>query len=536
MHRPHSSSSSPVGAPGGGQALPVIDPEMLDPTAPVELDARAEVEHLAPRASAHRHHEVVIKSGRLAGLTMKAAIIALAWPVLCESVLNSLVGLVDTWVSAQISQSATDAVGGAAYLLWFMGLITMAIGVGATALISRSIGAGKTAIARAALGQAMTLAAIGGLGLAVVMYFVAPAMASVMSMQGEAAADFVIYLRALCWGMPGATIMFAGTACARGAGDTLRPLLVMSVVNVVNLAVCYSLAVWLKMDVLGIGLGTSIAQSIGAALIVYFHVRGSSGIVLKRRWLSLHRVTAYRMIRLGLPNFFETFGMWVVNFTTVLMVGWMGAAELAKKSATAVGDSGGYLGAHLLAIRLEAFSFLPGFSMGIAAGALVGQYLGAGSPESARKAAWACARIAALIMGIGGVVLIFFGHFVVSLISHQPAHLQITPTLLMITGFTQIPFALAIVLRSAMQGAGDVKAVMILTWISQWGMRLPLAYAISGVNIPIPEMFGGGVFVNPFPFQLGLPGLWIGLCAEIVIRCCLYGARFLNGGWLKARV
>jgi putative MATE family efflux protein len=537
--------------------MPPVDPAVLDlaeeiPSAPVEHARRGgqDVVHaphtpgLAPRAQAAGgmgatqaqrggEPDTRLKSGRLAGLTMGRAVFVLSWPVLCESLLNSTIGLVDTWLSAHISQAATDAVGGAAYLLWFIGLISMAIGVGATALVSRSLGAGKMAVARATLGQAMLLATVGGVGVAVFLGLIAPAMASVLSLRGEAHDDFVAYIRAYLIGIPFSTILFAGTACARGAGDTLRPMITMVVVNIVNLALAWSLAHVLNMGVIGIGLGTACAHGVGAAMILAFHARAASGVALTRRWLRPHRVTAYRLIRLGLPNFLETLGMWFVNFAIILMVGWMSAAAMAKGGGTVSGDSAGLLGAHLWSIRIEAFSYLPGFSMAIAASALVGQYLGAGAPDMARKAALRCAAIASAIMGFMGVVLITLGGPIMHLLSEQPAHREITPKLLAITGFIQIPFAIALVLRSAMHGAGDVKAVMIMTWITQWGLRLPMAYAFSGVDIPLP---GGGVFANPFPFHAGLPGLWMALCGELTIRAAIYAARFFHGGWLKARV
>lgn len=509
---------------------PTLDAQTLDPSleATGGLATPAEARHHAGRAAT-----VGIKTGRLAGKSMNAAIVMLAWPVLCEALLNTTIGLVDTWLAAHISQSATDGVGAAAYVLWFFGLITMAIGVGATALISRAMGSGRGAVARAALGQAMLLALVGGVGSALLLGAAAAPLAALLSLRGEAAWDMKVYLWAYCVGVPFSTILFAGTACARGAGDTLRPLKAMIVVNVVNLAVAWALSRGLGLGVLGIGLGTATAHLAGAAMVVWFHFKGLCGIELLRRRLTLHRTTMYRLVRLGLPNFFETFGMWLVNFMVVLMVGWMSAAALAKNAATAVGDSGGLLGAHLWAIRIEALSFMPGFAMGIAAGALCGQYLGAGLPEHARRAAWRCAVVAMAIMGTMGVVLITLGGPIVGLLSEQPAHRAITPTLLLITGITQVPFALAIVFRSAMHGAGDVRAVMIMTWISQWGLRLPLAYVFSGVEVPLP---GGGGLANPFPFNWGLPGLWIGLCTELSIRAAIFGWRFVGGRWLAARV
>lgn len=471
---------------------------------------------------------------------MRGAIWVVAWPVLCESLLNSTVGLVDTTIASHISQSAADAVGGGAYFTWFIGLITMAIGVGATALMARSIGAGKNAVAKATLGQAMLLAAVGGVAVAAGLLLLGDTLAGLLSLRGEAALDVKRYLSAYALGVPFSTILFAGSACARGAGDTMRPLLTMVVVNIVNLLAVWVLAHNLDLGTRGIGLGTAIAHTVGAVMICAFHFRGAAGVRLETRWLRPHAVTMWRLLRLGMPNFLETFGMWVANMGIVVMVGWMGAAAVARGASAAVGESGGMLGAHVLAIRIEALSFLPGFSMGIAASALTGQYLGAGAPVFARRAALTCAAWGAIMMGLMGVVFVFFGSTLVSLLSEQPAHLLLTPELLLVTGLVQVPFAYAIVLRSAMHGAGDVRAVMLMTWISQWGLRLPLAYAISGVRVPLPAFLANGesgtFLQNPFGEGYGLKGLWIGLCTEIVLRCGIYAWRFRHGGWLKAKV
>ncbi len=482
----------------------------------------------------------VIQSGRLAGLSMNQAIFVASWPVLCESLLNSTVGLVDTMIASRISVAAADSVGGAAYMTWFIGLITMAIGVGATALIARSMGGGKIAVARAALGQAILLAAIGGVLTAAALAMLAPSLATLLSLQGEAREDFIVFLRAYSVGVPFSTVLFAGTSCARGMGDSFRPLLTMMAVNVINLITAWLLAIHFNLGVMGIGLGTATAHFVGAGIVIGMHARGIAGVSLSTRWLRPHRVTLYRLVRLGLPNFAETFGMWVVNMLIVLMVGSMSAAAVMNGGAGgAGGEAGGLLGAHTWTIRIEAYSFLPGFSMGLAASVLAGQYLGAGAPHLARRAAIKCAAIACVIMGAFGFVFMFAGDAIVQRLTPQEVHWRLVPSLLFITAIAQVPFAIAIVLRSAMHGAGDVRAVMIMTWISQWGLRLPLAYAISGVDIHVPAWIAGrsDMFLhNPFPFQLGLKGLWIGLVIETTLRAVIYAGRFIHGGWMRAKV
>ena len=69
---------------------------------------------------------------------------------------------------------------------------------------------------------------------------------------------------------------------------------------------------------------------------------------------------------------------------------------------------------------------------------------------------------------------------------------------------------------------------MWITWISTYFMRLPLAYALSGVDIyrtvisPEGEEIKRIFFENPFPHIEGitgtLGGLWLGLCLEPRLR------------------
>jgi Na+-driven multidrug efflux pump len=75
---------------------------------------------------------------------------------------------------------------------------------------------------------------------------------------------------------------------------------------------------------------------------------------------------------------------------------------------------------------------------------------------------------------------------------------------------------------------------MWLTWITTWGVRLPLAYLLSGVAIPA-SIFGEAI-ANPSPIQYGFIGLWWGLVIEIVIRCIVFMARWFQGSWKHKRV
>lgn len=484
-----------------------------------------------------------LRTGKLAGLSLSASIWVLSWPILAESFLNWLVGAVDTVLSAAHSQPAADAIGGAAYMAWFMSLVGQALGVGSTALVSRSIGKNRLAVANAATAQSLLLAIALGLATSIFIFAAAPLFATALNLHEQARAHFLTYLRILALAVPMTTVLNAGIACARGAGDSLRPLRIMLIVNLANVFLSWALSgvdaftptpspdaaataaplfqnpFPFNLGVAGIAWGTALSWTIGAALIISLLARGSSGVKLLPHRLKPHYHTTRRIFRIGFPNFLETLGMFVGNFLIIMLVGAMGRE--------------GLLGAHIVAIRIEAISFMPGFALSLATATLVGQWLGAGNPQIASRAIIATTALASAFMALMGLAFLLFPRYITALFTPQEAHLELTPQLLVITGFVQIPFAIGIVLRSALRGAGDAKAVMWITWTSTWAIRLPLAWLFCGVDIHL----GSLTIPNPKPLgELGLPGLWIGLCTEIVLRAVLFSYRFFQGHWKTAKV
>lgn len=532
----------------GLPSAPVSDGEQqrqLDPAADESRDGAARTGDLAGGENVvaqQRPRPAGIRSGRLAGLGMWASIWVLSWPILTESVLNWLVAAVDTVLGAGLSEAAADALAGGGYVSWFMGLIGMSLGVGATALVSRSVGKGRMAVANAAVGQTMLLAAGAGVLTLALVWAIAPLLGGLLELNEEAHALLVDYLRTVALGVPALTVMASGIASCRGAGDSLRPLWIMVGVNAVNIGVSWVASgvdatlssvgpdgeittrtllanpFSFEMGVRGIALGTVAAWVCGAIAVVLLLMDGRSGVRLRAKRMRPHVHTMRRLVRIATPSFAETLGMWLGNFVVIMMVGWLAIP--------------GLLGAHMVAVRIEAVSFLPGFSMAVAAATLAGQHLGARSPDRARTAALRCALVGAGIMGTLGVLFMLFPAQITGLFTPQETHLRETPRLIQIAGAIQIPFAIALVLRSVLRASGDATVAMVITWSSTWGIRLPLVYALSGVDIP----WGGGVIENPFPFELGLTGVWYGLCGEIALRSLLFGGRFAQGAWMRKKV
>jgi Na+-driven multidrug efflux pump len=499
---------------------------------------------MAEPDSSARKADGQIKSGPLVGRSLFAAILIVGLPVLVQQLLGAIVGLVDKMLAgglnADIVLPAMDGLGVGSYVGWFIGIAMSGLGIGGQAIIARAIGRGDIAEAERALGQAIGLCFIWGIIVGVVAWFLAPGMAQLCGLQGEAAGYLIQYVRVLSLSMPFTGLMMVGAMCLTGAGETLRPAAIALIVNIVNAVLSWLLSgaelnlpgfvlpnmLGLDYGVGGIAAGTAIGYGVGGLLTVWVLSRGVRDLRLRFSLVRPIRSMVTRVLRVGIPNFFEGVSMWSANLGVLTIIGIIASRQAQEVLATASGAGAmtastageGLAGAHIIAIQWESFSFLPGFAIGTAAAALVGQFLGAGNIRMAKRVVLICTAIAIVMMGLLGVVFMLFGSPLTSLISSQPQHLSLVPDLLFICGITQVFFAISMVVRQSLRGAGDTVWTFMITTIACYGIRLPAAWVLGVV------------------LDYGLVGVWIGLCGEIAVRAGLFLARFLHGGWALRRL
>lgn len=472
-----------------------------------------------------------IRSGKLAGKTLWAAIWIVALPVLLQQTMQACVGLVDSMLAGrlpdEIALQALDAISVGAYVTWFILIAMTGLGIGGQAIIARDMGAGNLLDARRALGQAVMLSVAWGVVVGMAMWFGVGPLAALCKLDAEVTALLSQYVRIIAVSLPAAGFMLVGAMCLYGAGETMLPSLIAIGVNVVNIIVSWALSgvdltfgqrtfenpFSFDMHVGGIAVGTAVSYAFGALMTMWVLLHGVKDLRLEIAELKPNAPVSGRLIRIGLPGFFDSFMMWAANIVVLLFIGMVAVNASANGVA-----AGGLQGAHLIAIRWEAFSFLPGFAVGTAAGALAGQYLGAGNAPMAQRAILVCVAIASVLMGLLGLIFIFGGEFLTRIISDDELHLKEVPPLLFIAGVVQVFFAITMVFRQALRGVGDTRWSFLITSASSYGIRLPAAWWL-GVHL-----------------EMGLTGIWLGMCGELVIRCGLFAARFYHGGWKRIKV
>ncbi len=468
-----------------------------------------------------------IQSGSLAGKSMSAAIWFLAVPILVQQILVACVGLADKMFAGALPEDvvlpAMDAIGIGSYIGWFIAIAVSGVGVGGQALIARAMGGGHKATASSVLGQSIVLAGLWGIVVACGLWVAAVPLGDLCQLSPAAKNYLFQYIQILALSMPFCSIMTTGAMALHGSGDTLRPAIVTLFVNVVNIVVSFVMSgadvrfgeevfanpfSW-DLHVVGIALGTSSAYFVGGICIIGVLLCGVKDLQLQLKDLFPKFDVFGKIARIGIPSFFEGLSMWTANLFVLYFIGQL-SAKLAQEGEDI---AQGLQGSHVIAVQWEAFSFLPGFAIGTAAGALAGQYLGANNIKDARKSTLVCVLLAMLFMGTMGLGMIFFGDQLTSFISNQPMHLSLVPKLLFIAGIMQLGFAVMMVIRHSLKGVGDTVWTFIITTFSSWCIRLPAAWYL-GVHL-----------------DYGLVGIWYALCGEMIVRAGLFSIRFFQGGW-----
>ena len=436
----------------------------------------------------------------------------LALPIVAENMLHMLVGLTDVYLASHLpaqAAAATAAVGSISYVLWLIGLIAGAIGTGSTAIIARAIGARHQSLANSVCGQSVTASILIGTLLAGLCIVGAVPASLMTGLTGDAYHFALFYVRILSLALPFSILMYAASACLRGAGDSVTPAMAMIVVDLVNMGLSAALARgWWGLPVLGfrgIAIGTVVAYVIGGVLLFAVLTSGRGRIRLFLHRMRPHWLTLKRIFRIGIPSGTEWLLTWIAQFLIIIVINRADPTNIMAA-------------AHIIAVRVEGLSYMIGFAVATAAATMVGQALGMKDPARATRASYLAYAVGGGAMTLGGILFICFGRVLSGFMSDIPAIADLAARCLFITAFAQPGFAAAAIFAGALRGAGDTFVVMLLNLASILLVRLV------------------GVLIVASWLHMGLAAIWVVLAIELTIRGIAVYLRFRQGGWKQIAV
>ena len=434
-----------------------------------------------------------------------AVILILAWPIFLEQVLTSLVQAVDTAMVGSMGAVATTSVSISQSPNMLVNGAVMSLGVGFTSLIARSVGAGNTARARTLIRQAILMVFALGIPLSALYFLLARQIPVWMGGEPEILDYAQTYNRIIAFSMCFRCLTMVLTAIYRGYGDSRTPMKINVLVNLANVVGNYLLIFntrevsllgrtvtmpGMGWGVAGAAVSTSVTTIAGALmLLILCFVRKSEMQISIRDSFAPEWTELRAAIRLGFPAMIQRALMSGAQIIITSTVAALGTAAVAAQSVSGTAES---------------LSFMPGFAFGTAVTTLYGQSLGAKRPDMAHDFLLKTIKMGAVVMAFMTCLLFFGSARIIGIFTPDPQVIEYGSVWLKILAVIQIPQMIAFCISGALQGIGDTKTPLYITFASMWGVR------VLGTMICIHVL------------HLGLYSICVCMCSDNVVRCILF--------------
>jgi putative MATE family efflux protein len=423
---------------------------------------------------------------------VRRRVVALAWPAVVEGVLQTAIGIVDTFFVAQLSDEALAGVGTAQQLLFIAIVVMSAVSVGASVLVAQAVGARDERSSRSLARQSVTLAALVSIPLTIVGVAFASQAIAPFGLEPEVERIAVDFWRVSALTLSGMTGMFVVSAVLRGAGDTRTPMRATLLANVVNGLLAYPLIFgslgFPELGASGSAWAAAIGRYAGLAMMLVVMLKPHSPVSLAGRagWLPRLR-TARGIFRIGVPAALEELSMSLSFAVLTGIVAILGTDALA---------------AQRIAFNAMSLGFLPAWGISMAATALVGQSVGARDPRSGRLATHISAQYAAVWMGALGLLFFILAEPIVRLYSDDPGVIQVGTDSIRALATSEAMWGLMMVYAGALRGTGDSRFPLYVNSVFTWTTVTACWVAITQFDRGLGFAWMMFTFISPFMIVL----------------------------------
>ena len=422
----------------------------------------------------------------------------LAYPVVIGQLGHMLLGVVDSLMVGRLGAVPLAASSLANGLILLVMILGIGMSVALTPLVAIAKGSDNHDECGIILRQGLLVNLIFSFLLVIAVYFLAD-LVYYLDQPIEVAVQAESYLKILNLSIIPFMLFQTYKQFSEGLSFTKPPMYILIASNVINIfgnwVLIYGNLGFPRLELDGAGYSTLLTR-LFIAIAIFVYIRNAKSFKefdpsLKFR--SINWTVIKKIINLGIPGGFQMF-FEVGGFVfAAVMIGWLGTNELA---------------AHQIAINLASITFMVGLGISIAATVRVGNYLGKKDLEGIKRAGYSALGIIALIMGFFGFLFFVLRDYLPTFYINDVEVIEIAASLIVVASFFQVVDGLQVVAVGILRGLTDVKATMIIAFLSFWAVGLPVAYLLG------------------FTFGFGVVGVWVSLVVGLWLAAILFILRF----------
>ncbi len=442
-----------------------------------------------------------LRSGeQLSGKDQFRLTLMLAVPAILAQLSSVLMQYIDSAMVGRLGANPAASIGLVSTCTWLFNGFSMAVMTGFTVQVAHACGAKDFGRAKNLFRQGIFSVFLFSMLLGAAGLSISGPLPGWLGGGPEINGDASAYFRIFSGFLPVGMLGWAACAMLQASGNMKVPSIIYVGMCLLDVVFNYIFIYLLDMGVTGAALGTGVAESITSLFSFWYVATRSKELKLKGTRGSWIPSEQTRKAALGITG-----PLWLQN---VVMRGAYVASTLIVAPLGPIS-----IAANTFAITAESFCYMPGFGLEEASTTLVGQSLGAGRRDLAKRFGWITIGMAMGIMSLLAVAMYAFAPQMLGIMSTDPEVVRLGSRVLRIEAFAEALYAAAIVSVGVCAGAGQTLIPTIVNLGTMWIVRIGLALLLTPVY--------------------GLVGYWIAMCLELSFRGIIFLLYVRSGHWLK---
>jgi putative MATE family efflux protein len=267
-----------------------------------------------------------------------------ALPIIGNQLLQTLYNSADMIVVGQWAPNgdiAMGAVGACGSLIRLFINLFFGIAAGVGICVAQKIGAKATQDVETYIHTSAVFSFFGGIALMIVGMLATEPLLLWTGVPESMLPDASAYMRAYFIGIPAMMVLNFLSAALRASGDTIHVMIFMAISGAANVLVNLVMVVGFGWGAAGVGLGTTVAQTMAAVMIVVHMMRldGMCRLSLKKLGMSFRALAD--VIRNGLPVGLQSV---VLSFSNIIVQTEINSyGDIVVSGMTAAANLEGYI-------------------------------------------------------------------------------------------------------------------------------------------------------------------------------------------------
>ena len=377
-------------------------------------------------------------------------LIKISLPILLAQIAQNSMGLADTIMAGRVSSTDMAAISVGASIWMPLVLFGQGLLLALPPTISYLNGSGQRHRIAHQVRQGIWLVLGVSIPLGLLIYFCEIPL-QYMQMESKMSDLARDYLHAMLWGLP-AYLMLINFRCLNDGIAKTKPAMVITFLGLLlniplNYIFIYGKFGMPAFGAVGCGIATAIVNWAMCLMMMFYSYTNAQERSLKvfSQLIEMpNPKTLKKLLRLGLPIAIALCCEVALFALTSLMLSPLGSTIVAS---------------HQITLNTSSFIFMFPMSIGMATTILVGQALGAGSPQNAKKMSYAALLLGLTVTIITALITIFFRYEIASIFVTDEIVIAMAANLLLFAALYQFSDTIQMVVGGILRGYKDTKVL-----------------------------------------------------------------------------